>query len=192
MGLEVSLSQTFWSRAEAEQNSKERRLQAKEEKWFPALSEARLRYVLAELERRFPARALAALGKWQPDERQAPLICHWHLQWSDPLYRDFSSGFMVSAWARPEANVSVADVDQWLTSRGSHAEWSSSTRRRLASGLLSAACNAGFLKGSGRDRELRTVTADAECISYLREWLAAPEAGESPGQEIFLSGTIPN
>lgn len=191
MGLEVGLSQTFWSRAEAGEGAKDRWLRAREQAWYPALSEARLRYVMSELERRFPTRALTALDKWRPNQGQAPLVCHWHLQWSDPLYRDFSSGFLVGAWAKLDARVCVSDVDQWLAQRGSHPDWLPSTRRRLASGLLSAACEAGFLKGSGRDKELRTVMADAECISYLGEWLAAPEAGESPGQEIFLSGTVP-
>lgn len=191
MGLEVDLSRTFWSRADVKEEARERRARAAREGWFPELSDARLRYVIAELDKRFPHRALVALRQWRPDEVRAPLICHWHLQWSDPLYRDFSSGFLVSAWARPEARVSVADVDQWLTQRGSHDGWSLSTRRRLASGLLSAACEAGFVKGSGRAKELRTVAVDSASLTYLLDWLASPEAGDPPGQEIFLSGTVP-
>lgn len=191
MGLEVELSRTFWSRAQDGEEAKERRARAAQEAWFPALSEARLRYVMAELEKRFPPRALASLRRWQPDEGRAPLVCHWHLQWSDPLYRDFSSGFLVGAWARPEARVSVADVDQWLGQRGSHSGWSLSTRRRLASGLLSAACEAGFVRGAGRAKELRTVPVDSASLTYLLDWLASPETSDPPGQEIFLSGTVP-
>jgi hypothetical protein len=191
MGLEVASSVLFWRHATIGEQAAERRHRATQEAWFPGLSEARLRYLLAELEKRFPADSLNTLKTWQPsDELQAPLVCHWHLQWSDPLYRDFTSGFLVGAWARPEAGVTVNAVDDWLAQRGSHADWSPATRRRLASGLLAAARDAGFLKGQGREKELRTVTVDQPSLNYLRSLLVTAEADSSCGEAIFLSGTV--
>lgn len=191
MGLEVKASMLFWKRAEAGENPKERRQRALHEGWFPSLSEARLRYLLGELEKRFHGPALDALKIWKPEaERQAPLVCHWHLQWSDPLYRDFSSGYLVGLWAQPERGITVAGVEGWLEQRGSHSGWSPSTRRRLASGLLAAASQAGFLQGNGRQRDLRTVTADGPSLAYLRALVRNQDGADRLAEEILLSGTV--
>lgn len=191
LGLAVTASVAFWQHADPEETVQQRRLRAASEEWFGPLSASRHRYLLNQLTKRFSATALQALKRWQPDpERQAPLVCHWHLQWSDPLYRDFVSSYLVSAWARPDPGINVAMVDDWLSQRGSHVSWSVSTRRRLASGLLAAAREAGFLKGHGRDKELRTVTVDAACHAYLRSLLATTPQPERLAEELFLSGTL--
>jgi hypothetical protein len=42
--------------------------------------------------------ALHVLQRWphmSPDTRR--VVCHWHLQLSDPLYRDFTGTFLVRA-----------------------------------------------------------------------------------------------
>lgn len=187
MGLEVDASRLFWTNASSHETSRERRVRAQAEGWYPEFSDARLRYVLAELERRFPPATRKALQAWRP-EQQSALVCHWHLQWSDPLYRDFTSSYLVAAWAMPQQNVGVTDIEGWLFQRGTHHDWSPSTRRRLASGLLGAATEAGFLTGHGRRRELRTVGVDRTSLSYLRAFLA--EQDEAAGEEIFLSGTV--
>lgn len=188
MGLEVKASELFWSRATDEESPRSRRERARAENWFPDLSEARLRYMLSELERRFPPNARHALKVWGPG-RQAALVCHWHLQWSDPLYRDFTSNYLVTAWAMPRSDVGSSDVEAWLFARGTHLDWSASTRRRLASGLLGAATEAGFLSGSGRRRELRTVSVERTSLAYLRAFLAEQDDAHA-GEEIYLSGTV--
>lgn len=188
MSLEVEASQVFWTLADDRESPRERRERAQREGWYPEFSEARYRYVLSELERRFPSAARKALRAWRPDQQTA-LVCHWHLQWSDPLYRDFTSSYLVTAWAMPEQGVGVSDIEGWLFQRGTHHAWSPSTRRRLASGLLGAATEAGFLSGHGRRRELRTVGVDRTSLAYLRAFLAEQD-NEPAGEEIFLSGTV--
>ena len=188
MGLEVEASRIFWKLATEGETSRERRARASAEDWYPDFSEARLRYVLSELERRFPPATRSALRAWSPEEQSA-LVCHWHLQWSDPLYRDFTSSYLVTAWAMPDQGIGVSDVEGWLLQRGTHHGWSPSTRRRLASGLLGAATEAGFLAGHGRRRELRTVGVDRTSLAYLRAFLADQD-NEPAGEEIFLSGTV--
>jgi hypothetical protein len=188
MGLEVAHSVEYWRRSEPREKAAERRTRAAAERWYPELSPARLRALLSELEKRFPEPAMKALRQWRPDqERQAPLICHWHLQCRDPLYREFTSYYLVEAWAQP-GGVSVAAVQGWLEQRGSHREWAVSTRRRLAGGLVAAASRAGFLKGAGALREPHAVTADAESLRYLRKVLL--KGCPASAEEIMLSGTV--
>lgn len=192
MGLEVDASRTFWKHAQPGETASDRRRRAQQEQWFPALSEARVRYLLLGLDKRFPAHVLPALKRWSPaPERQAPLICHWHLQWSDPLYLDFTSGFLVGAWARSDRGLTVSDADAWLVERGTHGGWSPSTRRRLASGLLAAASVAGFLRGQARKKEPCAVTVDERCLAYLGELRELCQTSRPlPPEELMLSGTV--
>jgi hypothetical protein len=191
MGLQVDASMRFWSHVQAGESAAERRRRAAQEGWYPELSEARLKYLLSELEKRFPQSSLPALQAWSPEgERQAPLVCHWHLQCSDPLYRDFTSSYLVRLWARPDHGLSVAEVDAWLAARAPDRGWSATTRRRLASGLLGAAAEAGLLKGSGRKKEVRTVNVDAASMGYLRSVLLAAEEKQGPAEAILLSGMV--
>ncbi len=191
MGLEASASRLYWAHVDPTHSLSERRQQAASETWFPELSEARRRYLLGELDKRFSPAHLRALKALKP-EAGAPtaLICHWHLQWSDPLYREFTSDYLVGAWAQPDTGLNVDAVLGWLQGRGSYSEWSASTQRRLASGLLSTAVEAGFLKGSGRKKELRTVTVDGAGMDYLHSHLLSDEGEPGLGEEIFLSGTV--
>jgi hypothetical protein len=188
MGLEVAASRAFWLRAKPDESARQRLDRARSEAWFADVSEARLRYMLLELSKRFSSGCLEALVRWLPEpETQGPLVCHWHLQVSDPLYRDFTSGYLVRAWAGSGV-VTVSQVEDWLTQRGQHSQWSPSTRRRLASGLLAAASDAGFLKGKGRTKVPHAVTVDAECQAYLADLLE--RHGRPAREEIFLSGTV--
>lgn len=192
MGLEATASRIYWNHADPSQSSSEHRSRAASESWFPDLSEARRNYLLREFDKRFSPAHLRALKAALPEPGAATaLVCHWHLQWSDPLYREFTSDYLVGAWARPDARLDVDAVQSWLQGRGSHSEWSASTLRRLSSGLLAAAGEAGFLKGAGRKKELRTVTVDPAGMDYLREQLLEDEGEPGLGEEIFLSGTVP-
>jgi hypothetical protein len=78
------------------------------------------------------------------------LVCHWHLQLSDPLYRDFTGAFLVAA-SRPAAAAGDAAtcVVTWVGEQGP-GRWTMSTRIQFASKLLSAAYSAGLV-ASNRD-----------------------------------------
>lgn len=69
-----------------------------DEYWFGAKSLARVEVLLANLRVRFAAfpTALAVLHAWHdmpPEIRK--LVCHWHVQLSDPLYRLFTGQYLV-------------------------------------------------------------------------------------------------
>ena len=88
--LEVEDSRAYWRhRAEVAEASAH---VAFDEFWFGARSLARVRVLLTNLRARFDAfpGSLAVLARWRqmdPDTRK--VLCHWHLQAADPLYRRF-------------------------------------------------------------------------------------------------------
>lgn len=191
MGLEVDSSVTFWNQASPGESPSARHARAISEGWFSRPSEARLKYLLTELGKRFPDDVLPALKSWKPEqESQSALVCHWHLQWSDPLYRAFCTDFWVSRWASPESTIDNHAVQGWLEKRGNHADWSPSTTRRLASGLLSAATDAGLCKGAGKNlRELRVLQASPSSLDYLKAFLSQQSQDQRPvSEDPYLCG----
>jgi hypothetical protein len=81
------------------------------------------------------------------------LICHWHMQLSDPLYRQFSGTFLPNRLGDGHATVGLQQVVTWLGDVGG-GRWSGSTRLKLASKLLSTACSAGLIQGKRDPRPI--------------------------------------
>ncbi len=126
------------------------------EYWFGVRSEARVRLLVGALQRRFdrfPA-ALEVLHQWTdttPEERA--LICHWHVQLTDPLYRLFTGELLPGLQARGE--IRQSRVVDWLETEHP-GRWGMSTRLRFSSALLSCAYHAGIL---GTAKDPRPITA---------------------------------
>lgn len=145
--------------------------------WFGARSHARVEVLLANFSRRFDAwpEALAVLRDWphmEPATRT--LVCHWHLQLSDPLYRTFTGEFLPKRRAEGRSDVTRAQVLAWMGEQD-RGRWTTSTRIMFASKLLSAAFEAGLL-GSARDpRPLRTPKVPDEALLYLLHLLRGVE-----------------
>ena len=137
--------------------------------WFGARSHARVEVLLANFSRRFDAwpEALAVLRTWPDmDSATRTLVCHWHLQLSDPLYRAFTGAYLPQRRADGRADVTRAQVLAWVGEQD-HGKWTMSTRMMFASKLLSAAFEAGLL-GSARDpRPLRSPRVPDEALLYL-------------------------
>ena len=94
--LVVDDSRAYWNhwRSEPRIGSQE----AFDKYWFGARSLARVKVLLTNFRARFDAfpEAIPVLHHWkhmEPSTRQ--LICHWHLQLSDVMYRRFTGEFMV-------------------------------------------------------------------------------------------------
>jgi hypothetical protein len=99
--LEVEDSRAYWSRGAAAPDATAQR--AFDEYWFGARSLSRIQVLLANMHARFDAfpNALHVLQRWphmSPDTRR--LVCHWHLQLSDPLYRAFTGAYLVQRHER--------------------------------------------------------------------------------------------
>lgn len=165
--LEVEDARAYWSHAG---NSKPVTAQrAFDEYWFGARSLSRIEVLLANMRVRFDAfpASLSVLHRWSsmaPDTRR--LVCHWHLQLADPLYRLFTGHFLPErrAGARPEVTRDL--VVSWVGDQGP-GRWTLSTRIQFASKLLSAAFSAGLVTTNRDPRPLATRRAPDDALEYL-------------------------
>ena len=124
VGLEIHHCREYWSRASVAPgsgfNEVAFRVDAKrafEECWFGAKSLPAVQLLLASLRVRFDAypSALSVLAGWKEmaaDSRR--VICHWHLQLADPLYRRFTGGFLVERRDQQRMDVTRDLVTRWV------------------------------------------------------------------------------
>jgi hypothetical protein len=140
-----------------------------EDYWFGAKSLPWVKELLLNLHIRFgefPA-ALAVLRSWNsmtPGTRA--IICHWHLQLTDSLYRRFSGEFLVArrAAARPELHRKT--VISWVAKNG-RSSWTMATRKQMATRLLSVALSAGLISKRRDPRDLVFPRVDDAALEYL-------------------------
>jgi hypothetical protein len=99
-----------------------------------------------------------------PAARQ--VICHWHVQLSDPIYRRFTGEFLVERRTLDEPKVDRPAVARWV--RQTFPErWTESTVVQFASKLLSAASEAGLVSPRRDPRTLLFPKVPDEAIAYL-------------------------
>ena len=171
LGLATDYSVAFWSRATEDVPAAEMARTAEEQGWFGDMSSSRVTYVVRQLQKRFPYPARKLLG-FQPraGSGQNALICHWHLQLNDPLYRHYTSHYLLGCWSGPTTSVTLDGTEQWVRQRASAREWKANTRRRMASGLMSAATEAGLMSKTGREeRELKLPSVQSSDRDYLKQ-----------------------
>lgn len=172
--LEVDESRAFWAHADAADSSPQKVF---EEYWFGARSLARIEIVLRNMRARYLAfpEALEVLHAWphmSPDTRR--VVCHWHLQLADPLYRQFAGSFLVARRANPRAEVTRDLVVRWVGEQAP-GRWTTTTRIQFGSKLLSAAYSAGLI-GSNRDpRPLTLPRVPDVALEYLMYLLRGVE-----------------
>ena len=114
--LEVENARSYW-RHVAGAVERPTAEQAFAEYWFGARSLARVTLLMANFRARYDAfpEALRTLGAWtgmDPDTRR--LICHWHLQLSDPLYRAFTGTFLPSLRHSGSSDTNRGEVLRWM------------------------------------------------------------------------------
>ena len=181
LGLALPQSVIFWERAAEETAVKALQDQAVAQQWFDGLSDTRTRYIIGQLSKRFPFEARRALAFGEGLEpHQAQLRCHWHLQLTDPIYRRFTSEYLFNCWTSPHASVELEGVITWVSGLPLAKDWKKVTVRRMGSGLLSAATEAGLCQGSGKkEKALRVPRVEPEDRDYLRNLLSQAEASAS-------------
>ncbi len=97
--LGVEESRSYWEHIDPSVPPADRALLAFEQRWFGSKSLERIRFLLTSFAKRYDAfpEALAVLRRWRGmDASTRQLVCHWHLQLSDPLYRRFTGDFLVA------------------------------------------------------------------------------------------------
>ena len=178
--LESANSRIFWAESYSQQAMQAEA--AFEAGWFGHRSLTRLRELLTNLRARYEAfpSALQVLHRWQGmggDTQK--LICHWHLQLSDPLYRQFTGAFLPDRLLQGRPTISKQQVVTWLGDAGG-GRWSGSTRLALASKLLSAAHSAGMIQGKRDPRPIVFPLVPDDALAYLLHLL----------REVDFQGTL--
>lgn len=165
--LGIDDARAYWSHAGNAKPVTARR--AFDEYWFGARSLPWIEILLSNMRARFEAfpSALHTLHRWSnmaPDTRQ--LICHWHLQLSDPLYRSFAGEYLVERRANGRMTVTRDLVASWVGDQGPE-RWTMATRIQFASKLLSAAFSAGLVASNRDPRQIVLPRVPDDALEYL-------------------------
>ena len=166
--LEVEDARAYWSHVGTEPDPSCAQ-RAFDEYWFGARSLARVQVLIANFRHRFDAYpdALNVLRTWSHmDPGTRKLICHWHLQLADPVYRAFTGQFLVDRREMLRPDVTRDLVIKWVGAQGPE-RWTMATRTQFASKLLSAAYSAGLVATNRDPRPLRFPRVQDEALSYL-------------------------
>ena len=179
--LETEDARAYWQRVDPDHLPADRR-RVFDGYWFGARSLPRVEILLSNFRARFDAfpAALRVLHQWhEMDPGARRLICHWHLQLSDPLYREFTGVALPArrASARPELTraLVLAWVEEHVPER-----WTMATKIQFASKMLSGAFAAGLVTTNRDPRPLAWPRVDDDALTYLLYLL----------REIDFAGTL--
>ncbi len=166
--LEVEHSRAYWQRVASEFGLPSAD-EAFDQYWFGARSLARVKRLLTDFGERydkFPS-ALQVLRAWEnmePPTRR--VICHWHLQLADPLYRAFTGAYLAERREQARPEVSRDLIVQWVEHLVP-GRWTLTTRVQFARKLLNSAASAGLLRGTRDPRSLQLPRIDDEALTYM-------------------------
>lgn len=169
LALGIEESRAYWANVDETIPPDQRSVRAFEQRWFGAKTLQRVKTLLPYLAVRYDAfpEALAVLHAWrhmEPATRQ--VICHWHVQLSDPLYRRFTGEFLIERRTLHEPKVDRPAVARWIRQTFPD-RWSEATVIQFASKLLSAASEAGLVSPKRDPRELLFPKVPDLAIAYL-------------------------
>lgn len=143
--------------------------------WFGAKSEAWTTELLSNMRVRFDtfATALRVLASWRamsPETRR--VICHFHVQLTDPLYRAFTGELLPERRDSLRAELHRQTVIQWTAEHGP-SRWALKTQLHFASRLLSCASTAGLLEGTREPRHITIPRVPDHALEYILYLLRA-------------------
>lgn len=167
--LGVEPSRDYWSHVEPGDVPVEAE-RAFQDHWFGNATESRVRIILTNMRVRYDAypAALEVLAEWgpsaPPDVRR--LVCHWHLQLADPMYRRFTAEFLPSLRGGADSSVKRHDVIRWVEEQQPE-RWSNRTLVQWASKLLSAAHDTGLVAEKRDPRRLALPNVPDAALSYI-------------------------
>jgi hypothetical protein len=176
LGLAVEESRAYWEAADPALG--EPPALGFERRCLAARNVERIRTILGAMAQRYDAypEALAVLARWRRmDVATRRVICHWHLQLADPLYRRFSGEFLV------ERRASGDRIDRPATARWLRQEDAEEER---AVDLLTAAAQAGLITARRDPRILLDPEVPDRALGYvlylLRSLGAEPVSFDDP------------
>lgn len=166
--LEAEDARAYWRHVDPDA-PRPQPIQAFERMWFGARSLGRIEVLMANFRARFDAfpPALAALHRWSgmpADIRR--LICHWHLQLADPLYRAFTGAWLPERRGAYDPAITRDRTLGWVEEHAP-ARWTMTTRVQFASKLMSAAHAAGLVATNRDPRPLRYPRVPDAALGWL-------------------------
>jgi hypothetical protein len=187
--LSVSDCESYFESVDPTLTGEARVQAAFEGRWFGPKSLPRVRTLLANMALRFDRfpDALFVLRSYRVPPSWRALACHWHLQLADPVYRAFTGSFLPD---RVEAGLHTVDrgtVTRWAAEFGARG-WSPVTNQKLASNLLGAAHEAGFLDGKRDPRRILLPAAGDLALGYLLYLLRSVEFAGTLARNDYLAG----
>jgi hypothetical protein len=169
LALGIEESRSYWEHVDPSVPPAQRPLIAFEHRWFGAKSLDRVRFLLANFVDRYDPfpEALGVLQRWRSmDAATRQVVCHWHLQLSDPLYRRFTGRFLVERRGLRDPKVDRDIALRWVNSEFPE-RWSAATCVQFASKLLSAASEAGLVSPKRDPRSLLLPKVPDLALAYL-------------------------
>ncbi len=167
--LEIEPSAAYWTHADPARSHAEQAKLALEQRWFGDRSSARVRKLVDELSSRFDPfpEALAVLHDWTDiSENARRLVCHWHVQLTDAIYRKFT-GELLPELRGPEGAIITRElVADWIEQTAPE-RWAASTKLKFAGNLLTTAAEAGLVSQPSRERTLLVPTVPDDALAYL-------------------------
>lgn len=177
-------SRSYWEHIDPGVPPPRRAAIAFEQRWFGGKSLPWVRVLLANFAARYDAfpDALRVLRAWSGmDAATRQVICHIHLQLSDPMYRRYTGEFLPQRrnaidGPRPldvasQGGGGAAHVDRDSTLRWLRQEfpgrWSDATQVQFASKLLSAASEAGLVSPKRDPRTLPLPKVTDAALGYV-------------------------
>jgi hypothetical protein len=173
LALGIEESRSYWEHVDPSVPVADRALIAFEHRWFGSKSLERARFLLSNFVDRYDAfpEALDVLRRWRSmDAATRQVVCHWHLQLSDPLYRRFTGQFLVERRGLRDPKVDRDVVLRWVKSEFPE-RWSDATLVQFASKLLSAASEAGVVSAKRDPRALLMPKVPDLALAYLMHLL---------------------
>ncbi len=170
LALGVEESRAYWLHADPSVPAHQRALVAFEQRWFGAKSFERVRTLLGNFAARydaFPA-AFAVLRGWRtmsPVTRR--LVCHWHAQLADPMYRRFTGELLPELRRRGVARPVDRDVAVRWVATTFPSRWAHATHVQFGSKLLSAITEARLAAEKRDPRSLPAPEVPDEALEYL-------------------------
>jgi hypothetical protein len=169
IALGIEEARAYWANVDPSVPPGPRALQAFEQRWFGPKSLERARTLLPYLAARYDVfpEALGVLRRWrkmEPAMRQ--VICHWHTQLTDPMYRRFTSEVLIERRALRDPKIDRPAVARWIRQTWP-GRWAEATVLQFASKLLSAASEAGLVSPKRDPRALLFPKVPDVAIAYL-------------------------
>jgi len=164
----VEESRAYWANVDPH-HPRESAVAAFEQSWFGTKSEPWTTELLSNMRVRFDAfpDALRVLAAWRSMRFETRrLICHLHVQLTDPLYRSFTGTFLPERRESIRPSVQRQTVIDWVATNYPD-RWALKTQIQFATRLLSCSLAAGLLGGNRDPRAALTPRVPDELLSYL-------------------------